>query len=125
MKHLKIAGLCLASTLAMGMALAGNASATPLWLVCLPREAGTGHFEDPACLHEKAKSNWESVLIGSTTDKIAILAMTLTLTDLNTDLGIAITRCDHLSALGESGFIGPNNKGEITKDEVNAETECV
>ena len=36
MKHLKIAGLCLVSLLAMGMALAGNASAAPLlWLLCL------------------------------------------------------------------------------------------
>ena len=31
MKRLKIAGLCLASMLVMGMALAGNASAALLW----------------------------------------------------------------------------------------------
>jgi hypothetical protein len=125
MKHLKIAGLCLASMLVMGMALAGNASAAPLWLVCLPRAAGTGKFLDSACLKEKEKSNWESVSIGTSTDKAVVLVMTLTLTDTNTALGSTPVRCNHPSELGGSGFIGPNNLGRITKAEVlEPKKEC-
>jgi hypothetical protein len=126
MKHLKIAGLCLASMLVMGMALAGNASAAPLWLLCLPVN-GTGLWKNSACtkLDDTRKSNWESSSILANTDKTVVLAMTLTLTDTTTPLGSTPVRCDHPSELGGSGFVGPNNLGRITEAEVIApKTEC-
>jgi hypothetical protein len=125
MKHLKIAGLCLVSMLMMGMALAGSASAAPLWLLCLPRAAGTGAFEDASCRFFLTNGNWESESNGTKTDKITILALTLTLTDEKTALGSTPVRCDHPSKSGMNGFIGPGNKGLITEAKVvNAETEC-
>ncbi len=87
MKSLKIAGLCLASMLVMGMALAGTASAAgPLWLLCLEGKEGSAptKYRTNQC-DEAASGNagkWESVgLAAGKSDTVMILALSLRLTD--------------------------------------------
>jgi hypothetical protein len=119
MKHLKIAGLCLVSMLVMGMALAGNASAAPLWLLCLPN--AKGKFLDPACL-KAGEGKWESESLGTRTDKVVLLGMTIRLEDSKTAAGKTVVQCGH--GVG-AGIIGPGNKGLITEAKVKTpSSEC-
>jgi hypothetical protein len=119
MKHLKIAGLCLVSMLVMGMALAGNASAAPLWLVCLPN--AKGKFLDPACL-KAGEGKWESESLGNRTDKVVLLGVTIRLEDSKTLVGKSVVQCGH--GIGE-GIIGTGNLGLIVVAKVTTpQTEC-
>jgi hypothetical protein len=104
MKHLEIAGLSLVSILVMGITLAGNASAAPLWLLCLPN--AKGKFLTPACL-SAGEGKWESESLGTRTDKITTLGMTVRFEDSKTLLGATVIQCGH--AVGE-GIVGPATK---------------
>jgi hypothetical protein len=119
MKHLKIAGLSLVSMLVMGMALAGNVSAAPLFLVCLP--STKGKFLDPGCL-KGGEGKWESESLGNRTDKVVGLGMTIRMEDSKTAVGKTVIQCAHGTG---GGIIGPGNLGRITSAEIpNPRTEC-
>jgi hypothetical protein len=91
MKHLKIAGLCLASMLVMSMALAGNASATLpslLWLLCLEKGGTAGapptKYINSSCTETNAglTGKWESAgLPTGGSDTVRLLAYSLLLID--------------------------------------------
>lgn len=124
MKHLKTAGLCLVSMLVVGMALAGNAVATPLWLVCLEGTEGVTptKYTSEHCT-EAAKENkgkWESVE-AKTSYTVGITQLTLTLKDTKTLLGEAEVRCD--SGGSVKGIVGPGNKAEVTSNTVEKASE--
>jgi len=89
MKFIKIAGLCLASMLLVGMALAGTASAAvpALWLVCLegteklPPTKYTTNQCTKAATGNAGK--WQSLSLPlGRSDTVRVLAITLRLTDL-------------------------------------------
>jgi hypothetical protein len=118
MRYLKIAGLCLASMLVMGMALAGNASALPLWLVCL--EAGVEgspptKYTSNQCTKAAAGNNgkWQSLgLPCCRNDTVRLLAFSLRLVDNGTFGGATAVKCN----LGgrASGVILNRNRGVIS-----------
>ncbi len=121
MKRFRIAGLCLVSMLVMGMALAGTASAAPLWLVCLPKTGGK--FLDSQCLKPGA-GEWESVkLTGS--DTVRLVGFTLRLTDTGTALGTSTVKCNGKGSEGEGLITGPNlgviNTAEVKEPSKNCE----
>jgi hypothetical protein len=119
MKRLNIAGLCLVSMLVMGMALAGNASAAPLWLLCLPN--AKGKFLDPACL-KAGEGKWESESLGTRTDKVVGVGFTIRMEDAKTSVGKTVVQCGH--GVG-AGTIGPGNKALMTEVKIQApKTEC-
>jgi hypothetical protein len=123
-----IAGLCLASVLAMGMALAGNASAAvPLWLLCLKGTTGVlpTKYTTNQCTMAASGNNgeWESVAIGNKSDTVRILALSLRWEDTKGELGAAVkVKCNHLTWIG---LISGRNL--LLARQVNAEhpsTEC-
>lgn len=124
MRSLKIAGLCLASMLMMGMAVAGTASATAdLWLVCL-EGVGLTKYSNSECNKAEAGGKWQSLgLLPGQTDTVRIVSFTLTLRDKNTIAGVSEIRCDgHGSAQGQ---IQEGGKGQVAAGEVeNASTNC-
>jgi hypothetical protein len=115
----KIAGLCLASVLVAGMALAGNASAAgPLWLLCLEgTNANNTKYEDSSCTKAKSTGAWESVSIGSKRDTIRIAVLTLRLRDK--EAGTEVECNSNLEKDEGEGWVGSENKGEITKAKIN------
>jgi hypothetical protein len=125
MKQLKIAGLCLASMLVMSMALAGNASAQPLWLVCLE---GTGltKYSNGQCTKAESSGKFQSLEIPSgVDDTVRLLALTLLLTDLSAGplKEKATIRCPHPTT-GWGLILAPNVL-LVTKAKVeNPATEC-
>jgi hypothetical protein len=91
MKHLKLVWLCLVSMLTAGMALAGNASAEPFWLVCLPLNGNPTKYDSNQCNKASATGSWESVGLGVTTEKsdtVRLLAFSLRLTDKGTGVEV-------------------------------------
>ncbi len=124
-KSLKIAGLCLASMLVMGMALAGNASAALLWLVCLKGE-GLTKYTSSNCL-TAGSGSWQSLGVPSGTSiTVKILILTLLLKDTKTAAGASEVQCfDNAGSVGE-GVIEANGKGKVVKAEVKEpEKNCV
>jgi hypothetical protein len=109
MKRLKIAGLCLVSTITMGMALAGSAAAAPLWLVCLEGSNLT-KYSSNQCTTAESGGKWQSQGL-TTTDKVVGTSFTLTLVDTKTALGRTVIRCD-FGGEGE-GTIGPGGGGVV------------
>jgi len=105
MKFVKIAGLCLASMLMMSMALAGTANATALWLLCLEgTNANNTKYEDSSCTKAKNTGKWESVAIGTKSDTVRAVALSLRLEDAKGELGAAvIVKCAIVK--GGSGLI--------------------
>jgi hypothetical protein len=102
MKRLRIAGLCLVSMLSMGMALAGNASAAPLWLVCL-EGSGLTKYSSNQCTEASSTGKWQSLgLPTGASDTVRLLAYTLLFRDVSTGLDI---HCPD-SVIG-SGLIEP------------------
>jgi hypothetical protein len=98
-RFVKIAGLCLASMLALGIALAGTASAaTPLWLLCLEGKEGSlpTKYESNQCTKaaKENKGKWESVALGNKSDTVRIVALSLRLEDTRASV---IVRCLHVS----------------------------
>ena len=129
MKSIKIAGLCLVAMFTMSMALAGNASAAPLWLLCLEGKEGvppTKYTTNQCTTAAKEnKGKWESVAIGNKTDTVRIKVFSLRLRDKNTLAGESEIECnsDLTKDAGEGTITGPNKaqivKAEINKTEVN------
>jgi hypothetical protein len=121
MEDLKMAGLCLVSMIVMAMALAGNASATPLFVIC--REgSGLTKYSTDNCTTAESAGKWQAQEL-TTTEKGFGVNFTLTLTDTKTALGVTKIRCD---TGGEStGVVGPENiaVGETAKIK-NAKENC-
>jgi len=94
MKSPKTAGLCLASMLALGMALAGTAAAEPLWLLCLEGKEGSPptKYTTNQCTTAAGsnKGKWESVVIGTKSDTVRVVALSLKLEDAKGELGTAV-----------------------------------
>jgi len=91
MKFVKIAGLCLVSMLMMSMALAGTAAAAPLWLLCLEgTNAGNTKYKDSQCTEASSTGKWESVSIGTKSDTVRAVALSLRLEDAKGELGAAV-----------------------------------
>ncbi len=111
MKHLvKIAGLCLASMLVMGMALTGTASAAPHWLVCLAAHSGTTttKWEDGQCSKALGTGSFEWSEL--TTTEAVRTKGSLLLRDTSSLIKAEI-ECS-----GESvGSIGPAKYGRINE----------
>jgi hypothetical protein len=126
MRYLKIAGLCLASMLVVSMALAGNASAQPLWLVCLEASTGLTKYSSNQCTEAASNGKFQSLEIPSgVDDTVRLLALTLLLTDLAAGplKEKATIRCPHPTA-GWGLILAPNVL-LVTKAEVeNPKTEC-
>jgi hypothetical protein len=126
MKHLKIAGLCLASMLVMGMALAGNALATPLWLLCLEASTGLTKYSSNQCTKAEGSGKFQSLGIPSTAnDTVRLLALTLLLTDLSAGplKEKATIRCPHPTT-GWGLILGPNVLVVTKAIVANPKTEC-
>jgi hypothetical protein len=125
MKHLKIAGLCLASMLVMGMALAGNASAGPLWLLCL-EGSGLTKYSSNQCTTAEAAGKWQSLGIPSgVNDTVRLLALTLLLTDLSAGplKEKATIRCPHPTT-GWGLILAPNVLVVTAAKVASPKTEC-
>jgi hypothetical protein len=116
MKHLKIAGLFLVSIFVMCMALAGNASAAPLWLLCLE---GTGltKYSSNQCTAAEAGGKWQSAgLPAGKTDTIRIENITIRLVDKEAGplKEKAAVKCDGAGIEGSGVIEGPNK--EVVKE---------
>jgi hypothetical protein len=113
MKYLKIAGLCLVSMLAMGMALAGNAAAALLWLVCL-EGSGLTKYSSNQCTEASSTGKWQSLgLPSGVSDTVRLLAFSLRLEDAGT--GVKVECPDAGTGWG---LIESPNKGMIKVAEV-------
>src|SRR5258708_7018780 len=121
MKSIKIAGLCLVAMFTMSMALAGNASAAPLWLLCLPWAGGNvTRYETNQCTKVLGTGQWESVAIGSKTDTVSLKAFTLRLRDKAATGGASEIECNSdLVKDPSGGTISSNNEGKILTAEIN------
>jgi hypothetical protein len=88
MKHLKIAGLCLVLMFVMGMALAGDASAALLWLLCL-ESTGLTKYEDNQCTKASGTGKWQSLgLPSGGSDTVRLLGFSLVLIDKGVGVSI-------------------------------------
>ncbi|MGH2854530.1 MAG: hypothetical protein ACRDLF_10130 [Solirubrobacteraceae bacterium] len=116
MKYLKVAGLCLVSMLVMGMALAGNASAALLWLLCL-EGSGLTKYSTNQCTTASSTGKWQSLGIAAgVKDTVRLLAFSLRLED--TGAGTQL-ECNDVGIPGTMvGVIEGPNKGKITKFEL-------
>jgi hypothetical protein len=121
MKSIKIVGLCLAAIFTMGMALAGNASAGLLWLLCLEGNNNPNtRFVDSNCRSPGAGGAWESVAIGNKTDTVRIKVYSLRLRDKATFAGESEIECNSdLTKDAGEGTISNTNEGKIVKAEIN------
>jgi hypothetical protein len=105
MKCLHIAGLCLASLLALGMVSAGSASAVePSWLVCLEGKEGSfpTKYEANQCTvaAKENKGKWESAGLGTNSDTVRLLFPSLKLEDTKAELGPIIAKCSNVGGAG-------------------------
>jgi hypothetical protein len=111
-KRLGAVGLCLAAVLVVGMALAGDAVAAPLWLVCL-EGSGLTKYSNSKCTKAESSGKWQSEELASgKEDTVKLtLAATLMLRDTKTTLGEAEIQCYDATT---GGVIEGTNKGKIT-----------
>jgi hypothetical protein len=126
MKYLKIAGLCFASMLVLGMALAGNASAAPLWLLCLEGTGLTKYSNDQCTTAETGGKFQSEGLPSGGTATVRLLNFTLILTDLAAGplKEKSTVVCDGAGSRG-AGIIEGTNKDIIRAAELeNAKTNC-
>jgi hypothetical protein len=116
MKRLATAvGLCLASMLAMSMALAGTASAALLWLLCL-EGSGLTKYSSNQCTEASSTGKWQSLgLPSGGSDTVRLLAFSLRLEDSGT--GVKLECSDAGTAWG---LIEAPNKGKIKVAEITA-----
>jgi hypothetical protein len=113
LRSIKIAGLCLASMLIMGMALGSSASAALLWLVCL-EGSGLTKYESSTCLKASGTGKWQSLGVpagGAITVKLTPISILLT--DKDTAIGEVVANCSSGGSRG-AGVIKANGEGEIT-----------
>jgi RHS repeat-associated protein len=110
---LKLAGLWLAAVLVLGMALAGNAAAAPLWLVCL-EGSGLTKYSTNQCTTASSTGKWQSLgLPSGKSDTVRLLAFSLRLED--TSVGVSIECPDAGTGWG---LIESPNKSQIKVAEV-------
>ncbi|MGH2852876.1 MAG: hypothetical protein ACRDLF_01625 [Solirubrobacteraceae bacterium] len=118
MKHLRIAGLCLVSMFVMSMALAGNAAAALLWLVCLERSGTLTKYNNNQCTEASGTGKWQSlgltVCPENCSDTVRLLAFTLKLEDSNA-AAIQCSDVGNSTGLIESGNTGIIREARITK----------
>lgn len=122
LKSIRIAGVCFVSMLAMSMALAASASATPHWLQCVAgaEKVSPTKYTTNQCTTAAANLEggwqWNEV---TGTENIRSVGETLTLRD--TSLGSAV-QCVN----GENeGSVGPGRFGRITTAKIpSPETNC-
>jgi hypothetical protein len=115
MKHLaKIAGLCLASMLLLGMAITATASAAPHWLQCregtekiLPTK-----YEEHQCVKAVASNagKWEWQEVTGTEKVKSIGTLKLVDTDANSLLGETSILCGGTN----EGSVGPGKYSRVT-----------
>ncbi len=118
MKRLTLAGLCLVSMLVTGMALAGNAAAALLWLVCL-EGSGLTKYSSNQCTEASSTGKWQSLgLPSGVSDTVRLLAFSLRLEDTGT--GVVIECPD--AGVGW-GLIESPNKGQIKVAEITKTEE--
>ncbi len=121
----KTAGLCLASMLVMGMALAGNAAAALLWLVCL-EGVGLSKYINSKCLSSSgglaSEKGWQTLGVPAGREiTVLLLAATITLKDTAAKTAV---QCFNNGSRGE-GIIEAEGKGKITIAEyANAKENC-
>jgi len=109
MKRLTLAGLCLVSMLVTGMALAGNAAAALLWLLCL-EGSGLTKYSSNQCTEASSTGKWQSLgLPSGGSDTVRLLAFSLRLID--TGAGVTV-ECPDAGTEGW-GLIEAPNKGQI------------
>jgi hypothetical protein len=103
--------------LVVGMALAGNAAAAPLWLVCL-EGSGLTKFSTNQCTTASSSGKWQSSGLSSgKTDTVRFLALSLKLED--TGVGASV-ECPDAGVPGSGmALIEGSNKGKITKLELS------
>jgi hypothetical protein len=121
---MKIAGLCLASTLAFGVALAGNASAAvPLWLLCL--EGANAHntkYKNNQCTEASSSGKWESVPLENKIDSVKIVFLSLRFVLEKESLGELAIQCSKATG---GGLIESRNLLLIREARVtNPASEC-
>jgi hypothetical protein len=118
MRSLKIAGLCLASVLTLGMSLAGNASAAGLlWLVCL-EGSGLTKYESSTCLKAASGGKWQSVgVTKELTVKLSVISVLFV--DTKTAIGEVALNCPSEGSIGEA-VIKSNGEGEVRISEYTA-----
>ncbi|MGH2854255.1 MAG: hypothetical protein ACRDLF_08710, partial [Solirubrobacteraceae bacterium] len=102
--------------LVLGMALAGSASAAPLWLVCL-EGSGLTKYSSNQCTEASSSGKWQSLgLPTGKSDTVRLLAFSLRLED--TGAGTKI-ECPDAGIPGSGvGVIEGTNKGKITAVEL-------
>ncbi len=121
---LKIAGLCLASMLVLGMAIANTALATH-WLVCLPENTGTTttKWNSSQCTTAGGSGGWEWSEIKGT-EPARVVNQTLTLKDTDVKGSESVIQCAAGSGEGE-GAVGPGGNSRINTAKVKEpKTEC-
>jgi len=127
MKFVKIAGLCLASMLMMSMALAGTAAAAPLWLLCLEGKEGSlpTKYTTNQCTSAASGNagKWESVSLGSKSDTVRAVAVSIRLEDEKGELGAAVVvKCGEVK--GGKGYLEGSNLIVTEAKAPSAKTEC-
>ncbi len=125
MRSIKIAALSLASMLTVGVAMAGNAAAGPLWLLCLEGGAKTTKYSSNQCNKVESSGKWEAVgLAAGKADTIRLTATTLTLRDTKTLLGESEVQC-YASGIESAGYIeGPNKSVILEAKYSSPATNC-
>jgi hypothetical protein len=123
MSSMRTVGLCLMAVVTMSVALAGSATATPLWLLCVKgSNSSNTKYEGSSCTKAAPSGEWESVELKGT-EKVIGVGFTLTQRDTKTIGGPTAIRCD--SGGRSEGVVGPGNKGKVTVTRVEApSTNC-
>jgi hypothetical protein len=97
MKHLKIAGLCLAAMWTLGIATAATASAAaPVWETCTTEKAekAATKYTTGTCMEASGSGKWAWQEIPASAPRtIALKSETVTLEDTNTLAGVAEVTC--------------------------------
>jgi hypothetical protein len=96
MKHLKIAGLCLAAIYALSVATAATATAAPVWEACATEKAASAatKYTSDACTETSGSGRWAWQEVPANAPvTIGIRAETLTLKDTKTTGGESEISC--------------------------------
>jgi hypothetical protein len=105
----------------MGMALAGNASAVLLWLVCLKGTGLLTRYTNSKCLeaNPKLEGEWQSLGVpAGVSITVEILVLSIKLADTKTAIGTSGAECLNNEASRGLGLIEAKGKGKILTAEV-------